>query len=225
MARDDEGRDAPLFLRDDVGVGDGWEEELGGSKRRRNALGEPASSTDVGGRVGALMDGLRRGAGLPAGVFKTLELWGRMGDERLRRHVVSVSIRQNRATRELLAYVDGSVWVSEFTMMRTAVLVEWNNLCDLAGESDLRVQKVTFKLGKAARAAGATGAISTGNASGADALPVELNAEERARVRAACADVTDDSLRRQIMKAMTRVMEWQKGEDAARRRGDFSQGR
>ena len=214
-----EGHDAELFLRDDVGVGEGWEEEQGlPGRRRRNAVGERATSDGVGSRVGELMDGLRRAAGLPAGVFKTLELWGRMGDERLRRHVVSVAVRQNRATRELLAYTDGSVWVNEFTMMRTAVLVEWNSLCEQAGEHDLRVQKVTFKLGRAARAAGATGGVSTGDVPEADALPVELNAEERRRVRETCAEIEDDHLRRQAMKAMTSVMEWKKGE--SRRRGE-----
>ncbi len=180
---------------------------------RTNDSGAPATSRAVGSSATDIVDRLRRRAGLPTGVLKTLQLWRRMGDERLRKHVMAVSIRQNRVTRELVAYADGSVWVSEFTMMRTAVLVEWNSICEAAGEPDLCVQKVTFKLSKGARAAGATGSISTGASSG-DALPIGLNGEERARVREVCGVITDERLRRRVMDAMTCVMERKKGEAA-----------
>lgn len=180
---------------------------------RTNRLGAPATTGTVGSSATDIVDRLRKRAGLPTGVLKTLRLWRRMGDERLRKHVVAVSIRQNRVTRELIAYADGSVWVSEFTMMRTAVLVEWNSICEAAGEPDLCVQKVTFRLSKGARAAGATGSIATDGAAG-DVLPVELNGEERARVRAICGVISDDRLRRSAMRAMTSVMEWKKGEAA-----------
>ncbi len=203
-------------LNDTIGYDDDFDEGFVPAyegQKRANGSGAPATSQAIGGAATDLVDRLRRKAGLPAGVLKTLKLWRRMGDERLRKHVMAVSIRQNRATRELIAYADGSVWVNEFTMMRTAVLVEWNNICEAAGEPDLCVQKVTFRLSKGARAAGATGSISTDRSSG-DALPIELNGEEKARVRAICGVISDDRLRRSAMRAMTSVMEWKKGEAA-----------
>ena len=46
---------------------------------RTNRLGAPATTGTVGSSVTDIVDGLRKRAGLPTGVFKTLRLWRRMG--------------------------------------------------------------------------------------------------------------------------------------------------
>lgn len=157
-----------------------------------------------------IVAGLQQRAGLPSGAFKAMDVWRSMRDPRLRKHVVGLALRQNRATRELIAYVDGSVWKSEFSMLSTAVLVEWNHLCEQRG-LDMQAQKVSFKLSKSSRRDGASGGLATYGPE-VERPPVELDADERARVQRTVEGISDERVRRQAAAAMTSIMEWRKGQ-------------
>lgn len=168
----------------------------------------------AGSLTAGCLAGLRERSGLPMAAFKAMDLWRTMGDVRLRKHVVGLFLRQNRATRELVVSVDGSVWLTEFKMSAPSILVEWNHRCEEAGV-DMTAQKISFKLSKTARRAGATGSVAT-YGSEAECLPVALSAEERAMVEKTVAVISDESVRAQAARAMTSVMEWKRGASRTR---------
>lgn len=204
---------------DDAFDGDFDDEEAAGDARlhawrmRRGyyaSKGPRAGSTTAGGLAASSVAGLRERSGLPASAFKAMDLWRTMGDVRLRTHVTGLFLRQNRATRELIVSVDGSVWLTEFKMNGPATLLEWNHRCEEAGV-DMAAQKISFKLSKTARRAGATGSVATRGVE-AERPPVALSAEERDRVAQTVAAISNEVVRERAARAMTSVMEWKKGQ-------------
>lgn len=171
---------------------------------------ERVGASAAGSLTAGCLAGLRERSGLPASAFKAMDLWRTMGDVRLRTHVVGLFLRQNRVTRELVVSVDGSVWLTEFKMSDRAILAEWNYRCQEAGV-DMTAQKISFKLSKTAKRAGATGSVSTRGPE-AERPPVALSPEERLVVEQTVAAISDETVRTRAARAMTSVMEWKKGQ-------------
>lgn len=180
-----------------------------GSGKVRGYTGTPQGQQRVGSATEAVMAGLQaRAAGGGAASGKAMRLWRTMGDKRVRTHVQGLYLRENRASRELVAYVDAGVWMHEFAMMAPAYLQEWNHRCTACG-LDMQANKLTFRLSSCARAAGQTGAVATAGGERA-ADPVPLTPDERARVERSVASIANPSLRRKAYDAMKSVLEWEK---------------
>lgn len=199
---------------DDVEMPDENTERLMNAYRmRRGSVASSEGRTGVaaaGSLTAGCLAGLRERSGLPASAFQAMDLWRTMGDVRLRKHVVGLFLRQNHAVRELIVSVDGSVWLTEFKMNATSILLEWNYRCEQAGIA-MTAHKIVFKLSKTARKAGATGSLATHGAD-IERPPIALTPEERAHVAETVAAISDESVRERAARAMTSIMEWKKGE-------------
>lgn len=181
----------------------------------RGYIGTPQGKQNLGSATGAVMAGLQARLGGASGMARAMGVWRQMGDPRVRAHVQGLYLRQNRVSRELVAYVDASVWMHEFSMLAPAYLQEWNHLCQVNG-LDMQANKLTFRLSTQARAAGQTGAISTAREVH-DERPIPLTPDETQRVARAVSVISNDRLRAAAYGAMKSVMEWDKGKIAKRR--------
>lgn len=176
-------------------------------------VGRPEGMQRLDGAMGRAVDRLRaRAGGAPSS--QAMAVWRTMGDERVRRHVLGLYLRKNRASRELVAYVDASAWLYEFSMNAPAYLQEWNYRSQAAG-LDMGADKLTFRLSTQARAAGHGGALATASgdpAGAAPRAPVPLDAQERERVAEAVASIENPRLRQKAYNAMKSVLEWEKSQ-------------
>lgn len=178
--------------------------------RRHADRGAAVGEASAGGAVSSLVGTLQKRSGASVGTLQALGLWRQMGDARVRAHVTGLYLRQNRVNRELVAYVDAGVWLTEFTMLAPGYLAEWNVLCDRAG-LDMRAQKLTFRLGKAARDAGETSSFGHGGpAPSGERPPAPLTLEEEAVLARRAAVIEDDALRAKALAAMRSHAMWKK---------------
>lgn len=186
----------------------------------RDYIGKPVGQIALKGSVSTMVEGLQSRFGGPAGAAasRAMKVWRQMGDRRARMHVRGLFLRQNRASRELIAYVDASVWMHEFSMLVPSYLQEWNHLCEENG-LDMRADKITFRLSSKARAAGQSGSIALGGTEAVGAADpagraprVALTAEERARVERTVAPITNPRLRQAAYDAMKTSLECQKAQ-------------
>lgn len=185
-----------------------------GGKRARDYVGTPVGSSSAGAVAGAVVQGLEQRFGKNTRMSQALRVWRKMGDPRARAHVQGLYLRQNRASRELIAYVDASVWMHEFSMLAPMYLQEWNHLCQSYG-LDMQAGKLTFRLSTRARSTGQTGTLgsSLGGVCAAGPSRVPLDAAEMERIRRTTAVITDERLRNRVSEAMKGVMEWQKAQN------------
>lgn len=175
----------------------------------RGYTGTPQGQQRVGAATEAVVAGLQaRAAGGRAGMGRAMGVWRTMGDKRVRTHVLGLHLRENRASRELVAYVDASVWMHEFSMMAPAYLQEWNHRCAACG-LDMQANKLTFRLSSYARAAGQTGAVKV-EGEKAEKAPAPLTPEELERVERSVASIGNESLRRKAYETMKSVLSWEK---------------
>lgn len=188
----------------------------------RDYIGKPVGQIVLKGSVSTMVEGLQTRFGGAAGsaASRAMKVWHQMGDRRARMHVRGLFLRQNRASRELVAYVDASVWMHEFSLLAPAYLQEWNHLCE-KNVLDMRADKLTFRLSSRARAAGQSGSIASGTgscsaistATGTVSVPrVSLSAEELARVEQTVGSITNARLRQAAYDAMKTSLECQKAQ-------------
>ena len=168
--------------------------------------GNPRSQSSVAASsaVDSVLGRLQANDGNAARTFRALKLWRRMSDARVRSHTHGVFLDAARKQPELVVYVDHSVWMYEFNMMKEALLVEWNMLC--ADDADLHAANMSFRLSTRARQAGQDGCIST-TAIDTDEKGIrsdlpELSVEERREVERAASAINDSRLRLKAEKAI-----------------------
>ena len=174
-------------------------------------VGKPEGEQRLGGALGKVVDRLQQRAGA-ASASQAMAIWRGMGDVRVRRHVRGLYLRQKRASRELVAYVDASAWLYEFSMNAPAYLQEWNHLCRAAGV-DMEAGNLTFRLSSQARATGRGAALAgvSGDPAGKTApASIPLDAAERERIARAVAPIDNPRLRQKAYNAMKGVLEWEK---------------
>lgn len=169
--------------------------------------GASLGSVRAGDALASLVGGLQKRSAASGELVRALRLWQHLGDARLRAHVVSLYVRQNRATRELVAYVDSNVWLQEFAMNAPGTLAEWNVLC-ARHDPDLRVQKLTFRIARSRR--DEPSRAGRGPAADAPAAPVPLTAQERDAIEAEVSVIEDERLRAKAREAMKSTKSWRK---------------
>ena len=174
----------------------------------RADAGRLLGNAPAGAMVGRILSSIEKKAHVPRGTSRALKVWRELSDERVTKHVTGVFLRVGKATRELVAYVDASPWMYEFTMYAPSLLQEWNALCEAHG-LELKANKLTFRLARHAKEAGHTGTLKTFGEEG-ERAPVPLTAEELASVERTVAAVGDERLRRYVSDAMIRTLERKK---------------
>lgn len=162
----------------------------------------------AGEAASSMLNDVFRGSPAWSRAKRVNHLWRQVARGPVRAHSCGVAIREHRVSKELVVYVDSSVWMVDFDMRKQDILQEWNVRCR-GGNEDLAVSKVSFRLATRARDAGATTSISTSD-EGAAAAPVPLTPEERAQVSAQVGAITDERLRRHAQNAMISVLQWKK---------------
>lgn len=149
---------------------------LGRGGLPRDYVGKPIGKTGLGGAVDSVLDRLQGQVGAGCDSARSMRLWRKMSDKKLKAHTHGLFLRQNRASRELVVYVDASIWMYEFTMMAPMYLQEWNRLCEREG-LDMKADKIRFQLSTRARKAGENGTVGSraaGAGSGARAATGQL---------------------------------------------------
>ena len=197
----------------------------------RDYVGSPIGRTGLNSAVDSILDRLQWQVGAGCDSARSMRLWRKMGDQRLKAHTHGLVLRRNRVSRELVVYVDASIWMYEFTMMAPMYLQEWNRLCESEGV-DMKADKIRFQLSTRARKEGQNGTVANGpgeggpgsgggraggSASGAagggvaSPLPrVPLDADERDRIARTVAVIKDEKLRTAAYNAMRSHMELEK---------------